>query len=126
MIGFVKLMLAIMCRQLGHVHILNCTVTTQYVSIHWSAKDFVAKQHVVILFPYKQIDAVAYPNAYFGSGSGPYHLDNVYCRGSEPSLISCSRGYSIGIHNCEPGNEAGVKCASKCMIPIVLKVLFGE
>ena len=27
-------------------------------------------------------------------------------------------GYSIGIHNCRPGNEAGVKCASKCMIPI--------
>ena len=56
--------------------------------------------------------AVAYYNAYFGRGSGPYQLDNVYCSGSEPSLLSCSRGYSIGVHNCRPGNEAGVKCVT--------------
>ena len=60
--------------------------------------------------------AVAYHNAYFGSGSGPYHLANVYCSGSESSLLSCYRGYSIGVHNCRPGNEAGVKCASKCVV----------
>ena len=60
--------------------------------------------------------AVAYSNAYFGSGSGPYHLDDVHCSGSESSLLSCSRGYSIGVHNCRPGNEAGVNCC-KCRIP---------
>ena len=63
--------------------------------------------------------AVAYSNAYFGRGSGPYHL--VSCSGSESSLLSCRRGYSIGVHNCTPGNEAGVKCAiasSKCEVPL--------
>ena len=64
--------------------------------------------------------AVAYSNAHFGSGSEPYYLDNVYCSGSETSLLSCQRGYSeIGVHNCAPGNEAGVKCvAGECMVPI--------
>ena len=59
-------------------------------------------------------------NVYFGRGSGPYHLDNVYCSGSESSLLSCNRRYSeIGVHNCRPGNEAGVKCAStKCVVPL--------
>ena len=66
--------------------------------------------------------AVAYSNAYFGRGSGPYHLDNVYCSGSESSLLSCSRGNSIGIHNCEPGNDAGVKC-SKCVVPMCIYTL---
>ena len=61
--------------------------------------------------------AIAYPSAYFGRGSGPYHLDNVYCSGSESSLLSCNRRYSeIGVHNCRPGNEAGLKCTSiKCV-----------
>ena len=56
--------------------------------------------------------AVAYSNAYFGSSSGPYHFDDVSCSGSESSLLSCSRGYSIGVHNCRPGKAAGVKCAT--------------
>ena len=63
-------------------------------------------------------DATAYANAYFGESSGPYHLDNVYCNGYEANLLSCSRGYTtggvynngIGVHNCAPGMEAGVKC----------------
>ena len=55
---------------------------------------------------------VAYYNAYFGRGSGPYHLDNVYCSGTETSLLSCNRRYSIGVHDCRPGNEAGVKCVT--------------
>ena len=57
--------------------------------------------------------AVAYSNAYFGRGNGPYHLDNVYCWGNETSLLSCQRAQDnseIGVHNCAPGNEAGVKC----------------
>ena len=59
--------------------------------------------------------AVAYPDVYSGNGSGPYHLDDVRCSGSESSLLSCSRGYSIGVHDCEPGKAAGVKCG-KCMM----------
>ena len=62
--------------------------------------------------------AIANSNAYFGRGNGPYHLDHVYCSGTESSLFSCNRGYSIGVHNCRPGKEAGVKCASKCAVPL--------
>ena len=53
--------------------------------------------------------AVAYYDAHFGSGSGPYHLDDVQCRGSEVSLLSC-RHAVIGVHYCRAGSEAGVKC----------------
>ena len=54
--------------------------------------------------------AIAYSNAHFGRGSGPYHLDYVHCSGRESSLLSCS--YSVRVHNCRPGNEAGVKCVT--------------
>ena len=69
--------------------------------------------------------AVAYYNTNFSSGSSPYYLDDVSCNGSESSLLNCSRGYGIGIHNCEPGKAAGVKCG-RCMMPIMLnEVLKG-
>ena len=63
-------------------------------------------------------DATVYSNAHFGESSGPYHLDNVYCNGYETKLLSCYRQYTSGgiynngidVHNCAPGNEAGVKC----------------
>ena len=64
--------------------------------------------------------AVAYSNAYFGRGNGPYHLDNVYCWGNETSLLSCQRAHDnseVGVHNCAPGKEAGVKCViGKCVV----------
>ena len=68
-------------------------------------------------------DATAYYNAHFGESSGPYHLDNVNCQGYETTLLSCSRQYRSGgvysngidVHNCAPGNEAGVKCDGMCM-----------
>ena len=75
-------------------------------------------------------DATAYYDARFGESRGPYHLDNVYCNGYETTLLSCSRGYTSGgvysngidVHNCAPGNEAGVKCDgvyfhSNCCVP---------
>ena len=48
--------------------------------------------------------------AYFGEGSGLVLLDDVNCDGSEKSLISCSTGSSIGQHNCNHGEDAGVSC----------------
>ena len=68
-------------------------------------------------------DATAHYNAHFGESSGPYHLDNVNCNGYEADLLSCSRGYTTGgiynngidVHNCAPGNEAGVKCDGMCI-----------
>ena len=63
-----------------------------------------------------------YSNAHFGESSGPYHLDGLRCGGYEANLLNCSRTYTtggvnnlgIGIHNCPPGSEAGVKCDGMC------------
>ena len=57
----------------------------------------------------------AYSNAHFGESRGPYHLDNVNCNGYETNLLGCSRQYPIGVHNCEPWKEVGVKCDGMCM-----------
>ena len=59
-----------------------------------------------------------YYNAYFGESTGPYHLDNVNCGGHEVNLTASPRQYTtggvynngVGVHNCAPGKEAGVKC----------------
>ena len=69
--------------------------------------------------------AVAYSDAYFGSGSGPHHLDDVRCTGSEVSVLSCSHS-GIGVHNCRPGNEAGVNCTGKLvgLIPGITVLIF--
>ena len=50
--------------------------------------------------------------AFYGEGRGPYHLDNVYCNGDESSLLECSHN-TVGIHNCLPGMDAGVRCNGK-------------
>ena len=64
--------------------------------------------------------AKAHPTAHFGQGSGPIHLDNVNCTGSETFLLLCSSD-PIGSHNCDHYEDAGVACAgtytltNKCM-----------
>ena len=52
--------------------------------------------------------AVQYSDAYFGEGSGPIHLDQVVCAGTEYNLRDCETGLS----NRETGHsqDVGVKC----------------
>ncbi|NXL52982.1 DMBT1 protein, partial [Podilymbus podiceps] len=55
--------------------------------------------------------AMAAPgSARFGLGSGSIFLDNVQCRGDEPSLQMC-RHNGWGVHNCRHVEDASVICA---------------
>ena len=57
-------------------------------------------------------DAVAFSHAHFGAGSGPIHLNNVDCSGSETNLINCSQN---SLFYCHSGHsaDAGVRCQGR-------------
>uniref|UniRef100_A0A663MXW7 SRCR domain-containing protein n=1 Tax=Athene cunicularia TaxID=194338 RepID=A0A663MXW7_ATHCN len=63
--------------------------------------------------------AVAAPgSARFGLGSGRIFLDDVQCRGDEPSLQMCRhRGW--GVHNCGHVEDASVICAGAPVQPVL-------
>ena len=48
--------------------------------------------------------------AFYGEGSGQIWLDDLNCDGTELSIANCSHN-GWGIHNCDHGEDAGVKCA---------------
>ena len=55
------------------------------------------------------LDAVAFINAHFGAGTGPIHLDNVDCSGSESNLTDCQHSSTISCTNGH-SQDAGVRC----------------
>ena len=56
--------------------------------------------------------------AFFGEGSGPIWLDNVFCTGSESELSECPHN-GIGFHNCFHSEDASVRCSPrKCILTI--------
>ena len=57
-------------------------------------------------------DATAFSQARFGQGSGPIHLDDVRCTGTELMLGACPAN-PIGVNNCGHFEDAGVACQSK-------------
>ena len=65
-------------------------------------------------------NATARSSAYFGQGSGPIHLDNVTCNGSESRLIDCSH---ISIHNCGHHKDAGVTCSGMLITLYLIALL---
>ena len=49
---------------------------------------------------------------YFGSGTGPILLSNLYCTGIESSLLECNQ-QSCDVTSCTHANDAGVICERK-------------
>ena len=54
-----------------------------------------------------------YRRAYFGAGTGPIHLDNLRCIGTETSLLDCPRHHNVAVgeHNCSHREDVGVRCS---------------
>ena len=48
--------------------------------------------------------------AYFGSGSGPVHLDYVVCSGTEYALSDCQTGNRT--REISHSEDVGVKCST--------------
>ena len=63
----------------------------------------------VVSFSSLCVGSLPLSGAFFGSGSGPIHLDDVVCDGTEPSLLECARS-SIGQHDCDHSEDAEVRC----------------
>ena len=58
--------------------------------------------------------ASAFSNAFFGQGTGRILLDNLGCVGTETRLVDCPHN-GIGIENCVHAEDAGLRCAGKCI-----------
>ena len=56
--------------------------------------------------PTSSTDAVS--TVQFGAGTGPIHLDNVACIGTEARLIACH--HSSHADDCSHSEDAGVHC----------------
>ncbi|XP_021271780.1 scavenger receptor cysteine-rich domain-containing group B protein [Numida meleagris] len=52
----------------------------------------------------------AWGEARYGPGTGYIFLDNLKCKGSEPSLLRCSH-IRWDVHNCDHSEDAGVVCS---------------
>ncbi|XP_052545218.1 scavenger receptor cysteine-rich domain-containing group B protein [Tympanuchus pallidicinctus] len=52
----------------------------------------------------------AWGEARYGPGSGYIFLDNLKCKGSEPSLLRCSH-IRWDVHNCDHSEDASVVCS---------------
>jgi deleted-in-malignant-brain-tumors protein 1 len=58
--------------------------------------------------------ATSFSNAFFGQGTGRILLDNLGCAGTETRLVDCPHN-GIGIENCVHAEDAGLRCAGKCI-----------
>uniref|UniRef100_A0A8C8S624 Scavenger receptor cysteine rich family member with 4 domains n=1 Tax=Pelusios castaneus TaxID=367368 RepID=A0A8C8S624_9SAUR len=51
----------------------------------------------------------AWGEAHYGQGTGYIFLDNLKCKGDEPSLLRCSH-IRWNVHNCDHSEDAGAVC----------------
>ena len=54
------------------------------------------------------VDTVSYVGGYFDSGTGPIHIDDLTCSGTETRLIDCQ--YDSNTDDCDHTEDAGIAC----------------
>ena len=54
------------------------------------------------------LDASGIGSAFYGQGSGPIHLDDVACAGTETNILQCR--YDPVTSDCGHSEDAGVQC----------------
>ena len=74
------------------------------------------KIHVSLFF--FTTDATAYSFARYGQGTGPIHLDNVACTGTEDALVNCT--YDSDTSDCSHFEDASVLCQCEHSVIFVL------
>ena len=74
----------------------------------WSNNDATVACRQLGLLP-DGTTGVARRQAFFGTGSGGFVLDNLLCTGTEASLFDCPHN-GVDVHNCFTGEESGVEC----------------
>ena len=79
----------------------------------------VCKRSLLVLFRFTFVptDAVSFHRAHFGAGTGPIHLNNVDCSGSETKLINCSHN---SYFRCYSGHleDVGVRCQGRQILDL--------
>ena len=55
-------------------------------------------------------DSIPVHKSQYGRFYGPILLDNLLCTGDETNLLKCTDDESIGNHNCDHSEDAGVIC----------------
>ncbi len=60
-------------------------------------------------------ESVGLQRAYFGEGSGPIFLDDTDCSPlNHSNIVECfDVATSVGAHNCDHSEDAGVICSCK-------------
>lgn len=71
-----------------------------------------------------QIGAEPRYGAFYGEGSNPIVVADLFCSGTERNLLSCRRNI-FGITHCNDYEEAGVKCLGICITNFFLTVVWG-
>ena len=52
----------------------------------------------------------AFTDAQFGEGSGAVFLEQLWCNGTETSLLDCLMFTPLGISLCNHSDDAGIRC----------------
>ena len=60
--------------------------------------------------------SIAFTHAHYGQGSGPIHLDNVRCAGSEQRLIDCIHINNTSGPDCTHSEDASVACQQSILL----------